>query len=476
MQSDLTNKQILISGLVALSVFLVAILIPSSKSLGDPDGYLHVATGQWILQHMAIPATDPFSYVKLGEPWVAHEWLSQVIMAIMYYVMGWYGIVLIASLAYAATLFIQYRFLVRHLEPVQTTAFMIFSGMGLLTHFLGRPHVLVWPLMAIWVASLLTSSERGQRPSYWLLFVLLLWTNMHGSFILALVLLLFIAVDAVLNDASTWTAWLIFGLLSVLVCTINPHGWQALLFPFDLKSLTLLTEIKEWAKPSLLAIASVIAVLIMTVFYLVLKRIRIPWVFLPLFAALVFQASSHARYVSITAFLVPFFLRAGAKSRGPNLVAPARFNQGNLNAHFLGPAVIALVCVVTVPMFREYEPPAKITPEKAVNKLISENVQGNGINLYGYGGYLIYRGVPVFIDGRADLYQDPHLTKYFRATRSEDMNEIRSVIDEFDIQWSMFGKDSKINRFFEQEPGWEKFYEDDVTTVYRSTRKVDAIN
>lgn len=450
----------------ALLIFVIALLLPTARTLGDPDSYLHVAVGRWILANGMIPSVDPFSFVMKGQPWVAHEWLSQVLMATVHDLVGWYGVMLMTSLAFAATIFIQYRFLSRHLETIQTCAFVIISASGLMTHFLGRPHVLVWPLMALWLSALLTASEEGRRPPWWLLLVMVLWVNMHGSFILGLVLFCFVALDAVLRNRALWALWMLFGLLSVLACAINPYGWDVLFFPFELKSLDLLTEIVEWAKPGLRAISSLVACLILIVFYVALRRIRIPLVYLPLMIALVYQASNHSRHVSIAVLLLPFLLRAGSKQRHITSESSQRSSQVSMNLRLIWmPATAALVAII-LPFMREYRPNHSYTPKAAVDVLVETRLAGNGINLYAYGGYMIYRGLPVFIDGRADLYQDKYLKKYFTATESKDASEVREVLNEFDIQWSLFPKKGYINQFFERDPAWKKFHEDDQAVIY----------
>lgn len=462
----MSTKPLPLAYYVALLIFIFALLLPTQKILGDPDSYLHVAVGNWILSNGMIPSVDPFSFVMKGQPWVAHEWLSQVLMAAVHDLLGWYGIMLITSFAFASTLFIQYRFLSRHLETIQTVAFVIISASGLMTHLLGRPHVLVWPLMALWLSALLTASEQGRRPPWWLLLIMALWVNMHASFILGLVLFCFVALDAVLRNPKLWGSWTFFGLVSVVVCAANPYGWDVLFFPFDLKSLNFLPEIVEWASPDLREFSLLIVSLILIAFYVGLKRIQIPLVYVPLMIALIYQASNHSRYVSIAVLLLPFLLRAGSKQRQAAVKPTQEFLEvfKSMSAIWILGALTLIV--VFLPFIKEYRPGHAYTPKIAVDVLVDTPLSGNGINLYEYGGYLIYRGLPVFVDGRADLYHDQHLRKYFAATASKDASEIRAVLDKFNINWSLFPKESLINNFFEQEPGWKKFHEDDLAIIY----------
>jgi hypothetical protein len=45
------------------------------RLLNDPDSYSHIAVGRWILEHGALPTSDPFSFSKHGAHWIPFEWL-----------------------------------------------------------------------------------------------------------------------------------------------------------------------------------------------------------------------------------------------------------------------------------------------------------------------------------------------------------------------------------------------------------------
>ena len=64
----------------SVAVLLIPAVLGSSQTIfNDGDVSWHIATGQWILDHRAIPHTDPFSFTWAGKPWVPIEWLAEVI-------------------------------------------------------------------------------------------------------------------------------------------------------------------------------------------------------------------------------------------------------------------------------------------------------------------------------------------------------------------------------------------------------------
>src|SRR5690242_11226257 len=74
-----------------------------SVLLGDSDTGWHIRTGQWILQHLAVPRQDLFSFSKPGGEWFAWEWLSDVLFALAHRYAGLAGVVLLAGLLIALT-------------------------------------------------------------------------------------------------------------------------------------------------------------------------------------------------------------------------------------------------------------------------------------------------------------------------------------------------------------------------------------
>ena len=62
-------------------VLYLVLLISGDRLLNDPDSYWHIVVGRWIVAHRAFPTHDPFSFTFAGAPWIAKEWLSQILYA-----------------------------------------------------------------------------------------------------------------------------------------------------------------------------------------------------------------------------------------------------------------------------------------------------------------------------------------------------------------------------------------------------------
>ena len=190
--------------MMGVATFVLVIVLPGT--LSDCDTYWHISAGQWILSHHQIPTHDPFSFSMPGAPWVAHEWGAELLLAWAYRLWSWPGLMLLIAATTALTIGYLTRFLCARLEPLHALMFAALALVMMLSHLLARPHVLGWALTTLWVGTLLDASEARQRPPWWLLAVMVLWANLHGSFVIGLGMAGAIGAEAVLAavPAQRW--------------------------------------------------------------------------------------------------------------------------------------------------------------------------------------------------------------------------------------------------------------------------------
>ena len=149
-----------------LPLFIAVLLIPavlgsSLTIFNDGDVSWHIATGPWIVDHRAIPTTDPFSFTWAGKPWVPIEWLSEVLYGSAYRLARYSGVAALVTAALIAVHAIVYlnaaRWVRVALLPIVAMDFV------LIPMLLARPHVLTWPLLALWTW-LMVRARRSATP------------------------------------------------------------------------------------------------------------------------------------------------------------------------------------------------------------------------------------------------------------------------------------------------------------------------
>ena len=249
--NELSESRVAGLGLAAIALFLFALAAFSPHVLGDGDTWSHVTTGEWIIAHGGAPHADPFSHSMAGAPWTAHEWLSEVLLALALRVGGWSGVVLLTSAAAATAALIVGLTAARQLRgaPLVLT---VAIGLSLVTaNLLARPHVLALPLAAAWGAGLIAARDRGRAPPLGFAAFMTAWVNMHGGFIFGLMLIGPFALEAV-TEAPVGArllaarAWATFALAALAAALLNPNGVDAFLLPFRLMSVENLSRISEW--------------------------------------------------------------------------------------------------------------------------------------------------------------------------------------------------------------------------------------
>lgn len=451
--------------------------------LADPDTYWHLATGRWILEHGAVPQSDPFSHSMPGAAWMAHEWLSEVLLASVHEAAGWTGLVVLVALMFAGTLAYLMRFLLARMEPAHALLFTAFAGSMLMEHLLARPHVLVWPLLAVWVGALVDAVENRRAPSWCLLGMMALWANLHGSFTLGLALGGAIAVDAVLTAPSAKRRgialrWVVFVAMAAVAAMATPSGWHGLWYPVQVTGMTVaLDVIGEWRSPDFHGPQMLEVWLMLMLTIACLGRVRLPWLRLILVLVLVHLALKHQRHIAVLGLVTPFLLAtplavrwSATRGTGRNaetldrifqaFAAPAR--RGTVAAA----ALLALFLIGGAVRADRFTPFNGTTPEAALTAAMQAGASRNVLNSYNFGGYLIYRNVPVFIDGRADMYGDALLKRYLDALNLTDPEALPRLLADYHIGWTLLERGTPAVAVLDRLPGWRRIHADDVAVVH----------
>jgi hypothetical protein len=111
------------------------------------------------------------------------------------------------------------------------------------------------------------------------------------------------------------------------------------------------------------------------------------------------------------------------------------------------------------------EPDPQITPAAAVAAIERAKV-GPVFNEYGFGGYLIYAGVPPFIDGRTELYGGDFTARHHRAVTLADLPEFLRLLDQYKIGATLLPPWRPAVALLDRMPGWERLYADPIAVVH----------
>lgn len=152
--------------------------------------------------------------------------------------------------------------------------------------------------------------------------------------------------------------------------------------------------------------------------------------------------------------------------------------------------MIVTICLVLTISVIQYKPKMKdhfidenSYPVEAATYIL-KNLDINNIKLYNeynYGSYLIFRGIPVFIDSRADLYApefNPGVEVFndYINLSNVDIDNVEEKLDKYGITHMLMYKKSKLRKFVEQNT--EKYnllYEDDSFCLFERKQVKESV-
>jgi hypothetical protein len=257
--------------------------------------------------------------------------------------------------------------------------------------------------------------------------------------------------------------WLLFTALAVAACCLTPYGPAPLLVP--LKTLGLgpaLGWISEWRPQDFGHIGSFEFLLLAGI--LALSRgVTLPLVRALVVLGLIHFALAQVRNADLLAMLAPLYLAAPlARQFGPrNEDDPAG------PAHGISLAALGVIIVATaLALTRDVRPAPNNTPAAAVASTDLAKA-GLVLNEYSFGGYLIFAGLPTFIDGRGELYGGQFIARYNRDISLADLHDFLELLDQYKFGATLLAPDTPAVALLDRLPDWQRVYSDDVAVVHK---------
>ncbi len=451
--------------IAAIAVLALTLFTPGV--IDDGDTFLHVTAGDWMITHHAIPHSDPFSFSRPGTPWVAHEWLSEILMAVAFRAGGLSGVVVLTAAAMALTFFQLGRHLGRWL-PADASVLLLLLAVACITPlFFARPHILALPTLEAWVAGLFIARSMGRPPSWRLLPVMCLWANLHGSFMFGLFLTLPLTLEAVLARPAAWRTALVgwggFLIAATAAALLTPHGVDGLLFPFQLTGMAELSMIGEWQPVYFNGLQPLEAVLIVGLYFTFTRGARLPLIRLLILLGLLHMALHHARHQMLVGLVVPLLI-----AEPLSVVLPPNqpeWRVGRWRAGSLA-AMAGLVALrLLLPVVRGDSP---MSPVTALAHVPPDLVAQPVLNEWNFGSYMIFAHIRPFIDGRADMYGGAFLRQYAGITRP-NRTVLETALREYGIRWTIFAPNNPAIGLLDAMPHWCRFYADDTAVIHASS-------
>lgn len=448
-----------ISALVGIFMFLQ---LSMSAELFDPDIWLHLKTGEYIIQNKTVPQADFYSVPTSGKTWIDHAPLTQVIYYWLFNSNGADGLIIFSTIlmlaAFLLLFFCTYQDHSKIYLSIIMLALAIFASR---IRFNIRPENFSVLFFCIYLFVL--TRCKNKKLVFILPLVQLAWVNCHGFFILgpALIALFIIGERLKMRKKLPWE-WsdgdtldkngyqnlIIVFLLSTLACLINPNGIKGALYPLAIISKTLIHPsvihkyILELMPPWNLRIDQHLPYyLLLTVSFIsfLFNFRKINFTYLLAWLALLgisFNINRNIIFFNCIAYVasVDNFSRRNNQQR---------FEKGSPNNFiFLLKCTALAITILFSAIYslrmlndRYYifdENRVKSTllgtshnyPNKAVDFILKNRLPDNLFNTFNHGSYLIYHLFPanhIFIDGRTELYNNEFFEDYFRILYADTL-------------------------------------------------------
>jgi hypothetical protein len=506
--------------LITISAFVILMIsffyVYLSISLFDSDFWWHIATGKHIVETGSIPDKDPFSFTANREEnrnllperenfILKQYWLGQIIFYLIFDLFGPKGIITLRALILFTVLLLVLWRLMR-LKVSFYIIFMFISFVYLeLARFTGERPVLFTILFTALTFIILEEYRQNKTKVILLLLpIMLLWANLHGGFIIGVVMIgIYIiceGIKIILKKADyskqEISLFYLSMVLALVVSYINPTGWEGFPIALSPKYKFLETGIQEYQSPFFLYFNKLstidygyLALAVLFPFILLLRNRKFDVTHAILLSGLFIMAAKTGRYSIYYVSIAAIVLGKEMDILFQQLFA--KISQKTVTKIHTVFAILALISslVFFIGVFKFQwlqmdVARGSFVPEGAVDFVEKNKLEGNMLNSASFGGYITWRLYPwkkTFVDTRwlnytvqqefawiantVESFSGKELTKgkkplWKRLLKNYDINFV--LIDTLDV----YGNVPKLLLTLTEDEDWAPVYAEPMAFVF----------
>lgn len=476
-------RPVQLAGLTILMVGVGTACFVTKLSVLDLDVWWHLAVGDWIVQHHAVPHTGILSRTAADRPWMAYSWGHEVLLSRAY---AWFGFVGVGLFGTALTIGVAVAlfWMIRRLSGRFWLAWClsIVVYFAFLFNIMPRPVFFSMLLFVVTLTLLLEANRSGRvHLLYWLPLIFLLWANFHVQFIYGLFAVgLFAGVNLLQHAGAQWGVYpdfvvaptlpvgkilIVFGVCIVATCC-GPYTFHVYEVVFGyVGSKVIYSMLIEMHALSFGGPSHFVELFLAAGAFVVLGwRRKLDLFKLALLTAasiLGFRMTRDAWFLCITA--------AGVMADSPAAEQPG--DRGLSFPEFVGVGLATCLLLLLVAPNTDFNQRgldrviSAEFPVDAVNYLRRNPVGGPLYNSFDWGGFLIFYmpQYPVAIDGRTDLYGDALDTQFHATEGAEASYATDPYLDEAGVV--ILKNKVPLAQLLPTDRRFRVVYRDDVATV-----------
>jgi hypothetical protein len=420
-----------ISGIAVLGSIAAKSL---AERLAEHDVWWHLRAGELITATHSIPHTDVFSYTAAGSPWVVQSWLADVFLHGIDAAFGLRGVIVWRALMLVAIYGLAARVMVKDAgHSVRTWALIALTVYTGVLGWIERPNLFSYLL----VVAVVVLARDGERRAWWAVPLIALWANLHAMVVLGVGTLALLAgvrwiVVMMRGDEEkprAVRATLVAG-AAVVASFLNPSGPALWSFATRLVRTASLVA-TEWDSPSFHRAGTLpfLAMILVTVLVLAFAKQRVAPTELALAAAFMGLGLYSERNLPASGLVLGLVL-ARALRPGDRTASAQGIEGGppqRTSLTVTSSALVAVLVVLAVIVAGRFPSSSDLaaTADRSLPVAAIRDLPAERIRLFvddRWGGLTIYMRWPslrVAIDGRAEVYGERRIVRYFEALEGD---------------------------------------------------------
>lgn len=437
----------------------------------DPDFLWHIKTGEYIFKN-GIITNDVFSWFTYSKYWMCHEWLFEFIIYLFKFLFGNYYIFIYLSVFIILLLLILFIPNKDNLiKNIPFTLFWILLFLIIIPFIQVRPHIISFCLLGLCFYFLydLYKNEDSKK-IYFLPIISIFWANAHGGssnlpYLLCLIFIItglfqfkFSKIEANRISKVKIKKYFIVMILCMLSVCINIHGFKMFIYPYsNMLDTTMINNISEWQSTSLNNFTSYIYyfLLVFIIMIMLFSKKKIEFMDLILLGFFSYLGLKSIRFWFFTYIIMTYIIF--------DYVPKIKKDKGTEIC--IGIFIIFLLFGFINNFNNLFNIKYYCFLDKKVINYINKEKPERLFNMYDYGGELIYHNVPVFIDGRADLYGKYNYKDYLKIVYLN--KNIDNLLDKYNFDYLIIDTSYPIYTYLNNNAMYSSVFTSKKYVIYK---------
>lgn len=426
-----------------------------------------IRAGDIMWRTHAVLRTDVFTFTVPGADWLNQQWGAQLLLGSTYRLGGWNGIVLL----YGALTSVAFAFLFfacrRRGASARASALLTVAGFWVARENLAmRPQLIAVLLFTVtlWILA----GRRAHPRALWVIPALvLLWVNVHGSFVLVPVLLGLAWIEDRKDAPATARTVLAVCAASLIASLANPFGPGVWVYAASIGTNPTISHlVTEWAPPTIRGYSGIVffASALLVAGYLIRRKEPLSWPQLLWPAAFFVLALPALRGVVWWGLVFPYVVAGLLKQK-----AGADEERGSPLMNALLVTTIVAAAVIVMPIWRAPDPagaPSYLGQAPASLVDAAEAALPPGSRLFVSQTYaswfeLELPSMPVFVDSRIELFPTSIWESYLEIGGARE--GWQTTLDRWDVDAVVINpdQDGVLTSHIRHDRMWQLVFSDE---------------